>query len=405
MAGAFVDGALKGFNMMERHQSRQFNEQRLSDLDKRNEERYQQGQMRLADLDKQRKAERAEDVAFRNQQAKQNNEHQNATLRSMNDYRNKSLEQRAAETTWQQNWQEQQKLYQQDQGDIALGWQAFRADGRVPEALEEVFARNPTKDPRKYTDPSLRESVKQLHSVMGEAIKTGQLSKVNEPDSIKLFNNVFKEKINSSVGHFDKLVGAKIADVNFAGFVPVEDKEGRVALALEVTYENGSKEVKPMTKGRTSQSDDPVLTFTPKELIGTINSAATMADMMERPEYYDLLGKQLNANMGIGTRPSGRSKSPKDEYRKQLNSIQDEMTKALAKIDGGSDLDYLEDGGREQAINRVRALYQQRIDQLNSSYGIESNQHGEQENIANKSIDNLSDDELLKQLTSALGAQ
>jgi len=405
MAGAFVDGALKGFNMMERHQSRQFNEQRLSDLDKRNEERYQQGQMRLADLDKQRKAERAEDVAFRNQQAKQNNQHQNATLRSMNDYRNKSLEQRAAETTWQQNWQEQQKQYQQDQGDIALGWQAFRTDGRVPEALEEVFARNPTKDPRKYTDPSLRESVKQLHSVMGEAIKTGQLSKVNEPDSIKLFNDVFKEKINSSVGHFDKLVGAKIADVNFAGFVPVEDKEGRVALALEVTYENGSKEVKPMTKGRTSQSDDPVLTFTPKELIGTINSAATMADMMERPEYYDRLGKQLNANMGIGTRPSGRSKSPKDEYRKQLNSIQDEMTKALAKIEGGSDLDYLEDGGREQAINRVRALYQQRIDQLNSSYGIESNQHGEQENIANKSIDNLSDDELLKQLTSALGAQ
>lgn len=405
MAGAFVDGALKGFNMMERHQSRQFNEQRLSDLDKRNEERYQQGQMRLADLDKQRKTERAEDVAFRKQQAEQNNQHQNATLRSMNDYRNKSLEQRAAETTWQQNWQEQQKLYQQDQGDIALGWQAFRADGRVPEALEEVFARNPTKDPRKYTDPSLRESVKQLHSVMGEAIKTGQLSKVNEPDSIKLFNNVFKEKINSSVGHFDKLVGAKIADVNFAGFVPVEDKEGRVALALEVTYENGSKEVKPMTKGRTSQSDDPVLTFTPKELIGTINSAATMADMMERPEYYDRLGKQLNANMGIGTRPSGRSKSPKDEYRKQLNSIQDEMTKALAKIEGGSDLDYLEDGGREQAINRVRALYQQRIDQLNSSYGIESNQHGEQENIANKSIDNLSDDELLKQLTSALGAQ
>ncbi|TMO43380.1 hypothetical protein CWC25_12130 [Pseudoalteromonas sp. S4389] len=405
MAGAFVDGALKGFNMMERHQSRQFNEQRLSDLDKRNEERYQQEQMRRADLDKQRNAERAEDVAFRKQQAEQNNQHRNATLKSMNDYRNKSLEQRAAETTWQQNWQEQQKLYQQDQGDIALGWQAFRTYGRVPEALEEVFARNPTKDPRKYTDPSLRESVKQLHSVMGEAIKTGQLSKVNEPDSIKLFNNVFKEKINSSVGHFDKLVGAKIADVNFAGFVPVEDKEGRVALALEVTYENGSKEVKPMTKGRTSQSDDPVLTFTPKELIGTINSAATMADMMERPEYYDRLGKQLNANMGIGTRPSGRSKSPKDEYRKQLNSIQDEMTKALAKIEGGSDLDYLEDGGREQAINRVRALYQQRIDQLNSSYGIESNQHGEQENIANKSIDNLSDDELLKQLTSALGAQ
>ena len=371
MAGAFVDGALKGFNIMERHQSRQFNEQRLSDLDKRNEERYQQEQMRRADLDKQRKADRAEDVAFRNQQAKQNNEHQNATLRSINDYRNKSLEQRAAETTWQQNWQEQQKLYQQDQGDIALGWQAFRTDGRVPEALEEVFARNPTKDPRKYTDPSLRESVKQLHSVMGEAIKTGQLSKVNEPDSIKLFNNVFKEKINSSVGHFDKLVGAKIADVNFAGFVPVEDKEGRVALALEVTYENGSKEVKPMTKGRTSQSDDPVLTFTPKELIGTINSAATMADMMERPEYYDRLGKQLNANMGIRTSPQTKANDAKEaEYRKAKIQLLESKTKALADVESGKGTTVpLEGEAKEQAIAGVETQFQKQMEQLDSIYG------------------------------------
>ena len=370
MAGAFVDGALKGFNMMERHQSRQFNEQRLSDLDKRNEERYQQGQMRLADLDKQRKTERAEDVAFRNQQAKQNNEHQNATLRSMNDYRNKSLEQRAAETTWQQNWQEQQKLYQQDQGDIALGWQAFRTYGRVPEALEEVFARNPTKDPRKYTDPSLRESVKQLHSVMGEAIKTGQLSKVNEPDSIKLFNNVFKEKINSSVGHFDKLVGAKIADVNFAGFVPAEDKEGRVALALEVTYENGSKEVKPMTKGRTSQSDDPVLTFTPKELIGTINSAATMADMMERPQYYDRLGMQLNANMGIRTSPQSKANDAKEaEYRKAKMQLLESKAKALADVESGKGATVpLEGEAKEQAIAGVEAQFQKQMEQLDSIY-------------------------------------
>lgn len=407
MAGAFVDGALKGFNMMERHQSRQFNEQRLSDLDKRNEERYQQGQMRLADLDKQRKAERAEDVAFRNQQAKQNNEHRNATLRSMNDYRNKSLEQRAAETTWQQNYQTQQDNWKKDQPVISMAWQAFRDTGKIPEDLEPVMQRNKAMDPRTYAKPEARENIKMFDSFLGEVAKTGKVSELNSPKSIELTNAAFSDKLNSTIGRYNESVKSKVANNKIVRYVPLSDKgePARFGFEIEVTYENGMKEIKPMTKGRTSEPDDPVMTYTPKELFGTVKARAMMADMMERPEYYDRLGKQLNANMGIGTRSSGRSKSPKDEYRKQLSSIQDEMTKALAKIEGGSDLDYLEDGGREQAINRVRALYQQRIDQLNSSYGIESNQHGEQENIVNKSIENLSDDELLKQLTSALGAQ
>ncbi|MCG9708202.1 hypothetical protein L1D46_05230 [Pseudoalteromonas sp. Isolate3] len=407
MAGAFVDGALKGFNMMERHQSRQFNEQRLSDLDKRNEERYQQGQMRLADLDKQRKTERAEDVAFRNQQAKQNNQHQNATLRSMNDYRNKSLEQRAAETTWQQNYQTQQDTWKKDQPVISMAWQAFRDTGKIPEDLEPVMQRNKAMDPRTYAKPEARENIKMFDSFLGEVAKTGKVSELNSPKSIELTNAAFSDKLNSTIGQYNESVKSKVANNKIVRYVPLSDKgePARFGFEIEVTYENGMKEIKPMTKGRTSEPDDPVMTYTPKELFGTVKARAMMADMMERPEYYDRLGKQLNANMGIGTRTSSRSKSPKDEYRKQLNSIQDEMTKALAKIEGGSDLDYLEDGGREQAINRVRDLYQQRIDQLNSSYGIDSNQHGEQENIANKSIDNLSDDELLKQLTSALGAQ
>ena len=55
MAGAFVDGALKGFEMMERHQARKDNKARLADLDKRNDQRYQDSLERQAQLDEERK--------------------------------------------------------------------------------------------------------------------------------------------------------------------------------------------------------------------------------------------------------------------------------------------------------------------------------------------------------------
>lgn len=359
MAGAFVDGALKGFNMMERYKNNEFERNRLSQLDERDERRYQDK------LERQAKQDKIEQQRYEEKSAREDKE-----LNSLMDYRDKTLKNTQGEREWQQNYQIQQQQYKKDQGDIALGWQAFREYGEIPETLEEVFKRNPTKDPRRYTDPDLRANVKQLHGMLGEAIKTGQLSKVNDPTFVNLFNTAFKEKISASVGQYDEVVGSKIADVNFAGFVPTERKDGSVALLLQVTYENGAKEQKPMTKGRTSQSDDPVLTFTPKELVGTVNSAATMADMMERPEYYDRLGKQLNANMGIRTSPQSKANDAKEaEYRKAKMQLLESKAKALADVESGKGaIMPLAGYEKAQAIAGVEAQFQRQLTELDNLY-------------------------------------
>ena len=95
MAGAFVDGALRGFEMMERYQARKDNKARLADLDKRNEQRYQDGLDRQAQLDKERKNNRDQDVIYRKDQAK-------ATA----DYRNSTLKANQKNSLWKQNYQE-----------------------------------------------------------------------------------------------------------------------------------------------------------------------------------------------------------------------------------------------------------------------------------------------------------
>lgn len=361
MAGAFVDGALKGFEMMERHQARKDNKARLADMDTRNDQRYQDGLDRQSQLDNERVKNREQDIKWRESQAQ-----------SANDYRNETLEANKQQRQWQQNFQSQQAQWQKDQQAIPVAWQSFRETGQVPEDLNDVLSRNKGMDPRTYMKPEYREAVKGLSTKLDTVIKSGNMTEANSPETIKLFNGVFKDKINSSVGQYDETVKSKIASVDFAGFVPAEREDGSVALALQVTYENGAKEIKPMTKGRTSEGDDPVMTYTPKELVSTIKTRAMMADMIERPEYWDKMGTEVAANFGRGTKASS-SRGGSNEYQKQLNSIQDDMTKALAKIEGGSDLDYLEDGGREAAKQRIKELYQGRINQLQESYGSSPN--------------------------------
>ncbi len=397
MAGAFVDGALKGFEMMERHQARKDNKARLADMDKRNDQRYQDGLDRQAQLDNERVQNREQDVKWRESQAQ-----------SANDYRNETLEANKQQRQWQQNYQSQQAQWQKDQQAIPVAWQSFRETGQIPEDLNDVLSRNKGMDPRTYMKPEYREAVKGLSAKLDTVIKSGNMAEANSPETIKLFNGVFKDKINSSVGQYDETVKSKIASVDFAGFVPAEREDGSVALALQVTYENGAKEIKPMTKGRTSEGDDPVMTYTPKELVSTIKTRAMMADMIERPEYWDKMGTEVAANFGRGTKANS-SRGSGNEYQKQLNSIQDEMTKALAKIESAGMMDYSSDAERVAAKKRVSELYETRVNQLKKAYGVKasSGEGGEGGEGTGKGInlDGLSDDELLQQLTGALGAQ
>ncbi|MBB1299227.1 hypothetical protein [Pseudoalteromonas sp. SR41-7] len=391
MAGAFVDGALKGFEMMERHQARKDNKARLADMDKRNDQRYQDGLDRQAQLDNERVQNRKQDIKFRENQANQNSE-----------YRNKTLEANQQQRQWEQNYKTQQDIWEKDQPAIPLAWQSFRETGQIPEDLNDVLSRNKGMDPRTYMKPEYREAVKGLSTKLDTVIKSGNMAQANSPETIKLFDGVFGDKIKASIGQYDEAVKSKIANVEFAGFVPAEREDGSVALALQVTYENGSKKVKPMTKGRTSEGDDPVMTYTPKELVSTIKTRAMMADMIERPEYWDKMGTEVAANFGRGTKASS-SRGSSNDYQKQLNSIQDEMTKALAKIESEGVMVYPDETARTAAKKRVSELYESRVNQLKKAYGVEvSSVEGTDKGV---DLEGLSDEELLQQLTGALGAQ
>tara|TARA_R110000822_G_scaffold58228_6_gene145769 strand:- start:10654 stop:11844 length:1191 start_codon:yes stop_codon:yes gene_type:complete len=394
MAGAFVDGALKGFEMMERHQARKDNKARLADMDKRNDQRYQDGLDRQSQLDNERVQNREQDIKWRESQAQ-----------SANDYRNETLEANKQQRQWQQNFQSQQAQWQKDQQAIPVAWQSFRETGQVPEDLNDVLSRNKGMDPRTYMKPEYREAVKGLSTKLDTVIKSGNMAEANSPETIKLFNGVFKDKISSSVGQYDETVKSKIASVDFAGFVPAEREDGSVALALQVTYENGTKEIKPMTKGRTSEGEDPVMTYTPKELVSTIKTRAMMADMIERPEYWDKMGTEVAAN--FGRRSAQQKEAPQEaEYRKARVKIVEDESSALAEIEynygkpeKGSD----EEADKKKAIAAVRSQFEQRKNKLGEIYGKQAVEAPPEGGSGNKGYADFSDDELMSFIYGSSG--
>jgi hypothetical protein len=362
MGQAILDGFERGFNMMERHKARLGSEDRLSRLDKQNESRYQDSQQRLSDIDEKNDARYKDTLAYREKQMQNQADYRDKTTDATKDYRD-----------WQKNKQEKDTLWAQDQKALGVGWDYFRANGQIAPEHEEMFQRNKGYDPRTFQNPEARNKVKALNSKLGQVIKSGEMSKVNEPETVALFEQVFSDKFSSSVGEYDEAVGAKITSVNFAGFVPVDDKEGSVSLALKVTYDNGSSAIKPMTEGRSSNKDDPVTKMKPQELIGAIQAKMMMADMIERPDYWDKMGESVASNLIKGRRTSGINQEDRTQaaYRKELSAIDKDLTNAVAKIQGNSDLSITQKD-REAAIDRVTKTFQQRKNALNESYGVEN---------------------------------
>lgn len=409
MAGAFVDGALKGFNMMERHQSRLDNKARLSDIDAFEKKKYSDQQGRLADIDKQKAIQREQDVAFRNKQFDSDHQYRTDTLSNID----RSFKEKQKNSQWEQNYQTQQAHWKNDQPAITMAWQTYRDTGNIPKELEEVMQRNKAMDPRTYTKPEVRENIKMFDSFLGDVAKTGKISEMNSPRSLELTNATFSDKLNSTVGQYNESINSKVANNRIVKYVPLSEpgEPVRFGFELEVTYENGMKERKPMSKGRTSDPNDPPLVLTPKELFGTVKTRAMMADMIERPEYWDKMGAEVAAN--FGKRSAQQKEAPKEapkeaEYRKERAKILKDEADALAEIEynyGAPKKDSAEEAEKKRMIEAVRAQFQQREDKLGEIYGATEAVSDTNKGDNSKDYSGLSDDELMLIINGDTGAK
>lgn len=367
MGQALLDGFERGFNMMERHKARMGQEERRNTTLDREEERYQEGQTRLADMDK-RNESRYQD----------NQERQNTNDANASEHRASMLSESQKRTNNQQEnhqWQKNQAIEQKKWALIAPQMENIHTEyfntGKLPEQAANFFKENPEYNdynPDSYKSAEYRESVKNLKAKTVDIFKNKKLHEFKDPEYIKLFDQAFQSKIKQGVGETDYPRNAQIIDKKVAQLIPT--RNGNVSIGLEVTYQKADgetyTEIQPMTKGKTTDKNDPVNEWSIKEIMGAIETRASMADMAENADSYLNRSKNTLNAMGFGGVKQEKA------YLKELSAIDKDLTNAISKVQGDSN--YLDEESRDKAISQIKQTYQQRKDSLNKNYGVKSEQ-------------------------------
>ena len=113
-------------------------------------------------------------------------------------------------------------------------------------------------------------------------LQSGQLERINEPESLAALTHVYAPEINRNLGehpHFmgDPVVEKRIARVNAA-------KDGRITFDLEVITATGQRGIYPLTMDRSSDPNDPVEAYDAGQMMDDLIGRNILADWAASPE-------------------------------------------------------------------------------------------------------------------------
>ncbi|WP_279449602.1 hypothetical protein [Aeromonas hydrophila] len=173
------------------------------------------------------------------------------------------------EYQWQREQREKQLFQQENLPIIQSGWQAV-ADGKDPgEQFWGVVRdkRAGSYNPERYLQQDYAEAGKTFVTYAGNLMRQAQEGKldpstpeghsmVNDPTFIKAAGTLYQDEVNKGVGDIDPDSGKTITAKQLNNIMVTPDGRG-VVLGVEVTYDDGSKDVRPVTNNRSSSPDDP----------------------------------------------------------------------------------------------------------------------------------------------------
>ncbi|MGS4907465.1 hypothetical protein ACVDHI_04760 [Aeromonas sp. 25-248] len=273
-----AEGFLAGFNTMDRYQRGQKEDERMErsmglrdamwqneqDRQKVADERYQseleygKGRDKLADARYDRQ------LALTERQMKASEARAGAAER-------RAVAQEARqqqEYEWQKDLRDKQVFQQENLPIIQSGWQAV-TEGKDPGQQFWSVVRDPRAgsfNPERYLQQDYAEAGKTFVTYAGNLVRQAQEGKldpttpeghaaVNNPDFIKAAGTLYQDEVSKGVGDIDPESGKTITGKQLNNIMITPDGRG-VVLGVEVTYDDGSKAVRPVTNNRTSSPDD-----------------------------------------------------------------------------------------------------------------------------------------------------
>lgn len=314
-----AEGFLAGFNTMDRYQRGQKEDERMDKAMSLRDAMWQNEQERQKVADERYQSERAysegrdklADAKYDRQLALTERQVKSAEERAG------AAERRAAaqETRQQQEyeWQKTQRdkqLYQQENLPIIQsGWQAV-AEGKDPGEKFWGVVRDPRAgsfNPERYLQQDYAEAGKTFVTYAGNLVRQAQDGKldpttpeghaaVNNPDFIKAAGTLYQDEVSKGVGDIDPESGKTITGKQLNNIMITPDGRG-VVLGVEVTYDDGSKAVRPVTNNRTSAPDDQPKVIPINDFLKPAYQRAALAKHM--------IGnaEQLRVSLGLSAGP------------------------------------------------------------------------------------------------------
>lgn len=172
------------------------------------------------------------------------------------------------EHDWQVKDREKQAYQQENLPIYQSGWQLLR-EGKDPGEQFWAAAKDERAglfNPHRWVEPGALDKstyvVKHTGNLMN-LLKDGKLDPstpegnalINDAKYLEGMDYLYRDEVRKGVGDIDPASGKTITDKKLANMMITPDGRGLV-LGVEVTYNDGSKDVRPVTNNRTSAPDD-----------------------------------------------------------------------------------------------------------------------------------------------------
>ncbi|MGE6293048.1 hypothetical protein [Aeromonas media] len=371
-----AEGFLAGFNTMDRYQRGQKEDERLDkaislrdamwqneqERQKVADERYQgeleygKGRDKLADarLDRQ--------FALTERQVKSSEARAGAAERRAT--AQEALQQQEYE--WQKEQRNKQLFQQENLPIIQSGWQAV-AEGKDPGEKFWGVVRDPRAgsfNPERYLQQDYADAGKTFVTYAGNLVRQAQDGKldpstpeghaaVNNPQFIKAAGTLYQDEVNKGVGDIDPDSGKTITGKQLNNIMITPDGRG-VVLGVEVTYDDGSKDVRPITNNRTSAPDDHPKVIPINDFLKPAYQRAALAKHM--------IGNadQLRTSLGLTAGPDQAG------YKKAVTELENQHGQNRARISASNADD------KDMQLEALDAQLEQSKAALADTYGMTS---------------------------------
>ncbi|OBU29315.1 hypothetical protein C0Z01_00470 [Photobacterium kishitanii] len=313
----FMDGALRGFDLMERRYDRQDRkEDRQRSLRQADEDRAENKRRYTDSVERQSRLDLNNEERYQDQLARQNRiENRSAVAdQSRIEYNNTRTSQL-----------KRQQFISDNSVLLDAGWQKFQQTGELDEIFDDPNVKGGAYDIRRYT-PKLMNSFKSLEVNMPKVL-SGELSADSLVDDLDV---IYRSNLNASVGSKDAS-GKVIASTKLARVTQQADidpnREGEqpgLVLGMEVFYEDGSSGgIRPVTQHRSTDKNDSVMVIPLESAMKDLTGQMNMARKVSSSQYYNKLFKSQDSKASIEFQK---------EYRKAVNDVYSNSENAKAKL-------------------------------------------------------------------------